>query len=496
MTPQQLKNAILQQAIQGKLVEQRAEEGTGEELFKEIQKFEGSLIRNRSIKKEKPFPRIDENEYLFDIPDNWIWVRFGELGRYKKGPFGSALTKNIFVPKGENTIKVYEQKNAIKKDASIGEYYITRDYYINKLSGFSVEAGDIIVSCAGTIGETFIMPDNIEEGIINQALMRMRLFEPIFVEYFLLYFDYVLKKNARENSKGSAIKNIPPFAILKNYLVPLPPLAEQKRIVEKIEELLPLVERYEKAWARLEELNKKFPLDMQKAILGQAIQGKLVQQRAEEGTGEELYKAIQDEKQQLIQEGKLKKQKVLPEITEDEIPFEIPETWKWVRLGEVLYKLTDGAHSTPKYTEEGIPFISVKDLSSGYLNFDSCKYITEEEHSILFNRCNPEFGDILLTKVGTTGIPVIVDTDKQFSLFVSVALLKFNQLKLSNIFLKYLINSPLVQIQAKENTKGVGNKNWVMRDIANTIIPLPPLAEQKRIVEKIEELLPLVEKLK
>ena len=278
--------------------------------------------------------------------------------------------------------------------------------------------------------------------------------------------------------------------------MPVPPFAEQKRIVEKIEELLPLVERYEKAWTRLEELNKKFPLDMQKAILGQAIQGKLVEQRAEEGTGEELYKAIQDEKQELIQEGKLKKQKALPEITEDEIPFEIPETWKWVRLGEVLYKLTDGAHSTPKYTEEGIPFISVKDLSSGYLNFDSCKYITEEEHSILFNRCNPEFGDVLLTKVGTTGIPVIVDTDKQFSLFVSVALLKFNQLKLSNIFLKYLINSPLVQIQAKENTKGVGNKNWVMRDIANTIIPLPPLSEQKRIVEKIEELLPLVEKLK
>ena len=496
MTPQQLKNAILQQAIQGKLVEQRAEEGTGQELFEEIQKFEDFLIRNKSIKKEKPFPNIEENEYLFDIPDNWIWVRFGELGRYKKGPFGSALTKNIFVPKGDNTIKVYEQKNAIKKDATIGQYYITKDYFINKLSGFSVEPGDIIVSCAGTIGETFIMPDNIEKGIINQALMRMRLFEPIFVEYFLLYFDYVLKKNARENSKGSAIKNIPPFAILKNYLVPLPPLAEQQRIVVKIEELLPLVERYEKAWARLEELNKKFPLDMQKAILGQAIQGKLVEQRAEEGTGQELFEAIQEEKEKLIEEGKLKKQKALPDITEDEIPFEIPDTWKWVRLGDILYKLTDGAHSTPKYTDYGIPFISVKDLSSGNLDFTSCRFITKEEHKVLYNRCNPEYGDILLTKVGTTGIPVIVDTDKEFSLFVSVALLKFNQKKISNIFLKYLINSPLVQIQAKENTRGVGNKNWVMRDISNTLIPLPPLAEQQRIVEKIEELLPLVEKLK
>ena len=241
--PLDMQKSILQEAIQGKLVEQRKEEGTGEELFKEIQKYEDFLIRNKSIKKEKPFPSIEDNEYLFDIPDNWIWVRFGELGRYKKGPFGSALTKNIFVPKGDNTIKVYEQKNAIKKDASIGEYYITESYFANKLSGFSVEPGDIIVSCAGTIGEAFILPSNIEKGIINQALMRMRLFEPIFVEYFLLYFDYVLKKNARENSKGSAIKNIPPFVILKNYLVPLPPLAEQKRIVEKIEELLYLCEK-------------------------------------------------------------------------------------------------------------------------------------------------------------------------------------------------------------------------------------------------------------
>lgn len=241
--PLDMQKSILQEAIQGKLVEQRKEEGTGEELFKEIQKYEDFLIRNKSIKKEKPFPSIEDNEYLFDIPDNWIWVRFGELGRYKKGPFGSALTKNIFVPKGDNTIKVYEQKNAIKKDASIGEYYITESYFANKLSGFSVEPGDIIVSCAGTIGEAFILPSNVEKGIINQALMRMRLFEPIFVEYFLLYFDYVLKKNARENSKGSAIKNIPPFVILKNYLVPLPPLAEQKRIVEKIEELLYLCEK-------------------------------------------------------------------------------------------------------------------------------------------------------------------------------------------------------------------------------------------------------------
>ena len=453
MTPQQLKNAILQQAIQGKLVEQRKEECVSTELF--------------NAKKNK-----DMNVLEFEIPNNW------------------KLSTIEGISKVISTKKYQIRESETLKDGLYPVISQSKEAVI----GFSNDKNKLLVIKKPVIifGDHTTVVKYIDFNFVVGA-DGIKIFEPIddiepkFFKYSIDFLSIGLEK------KGGYSRH---YKFIKNLSLPVPPLAEQKRIVEKIEELLPLVERYEKAWTRLEELNKKFPLDMQKAILGQAIQGKLVEQRAEEGTGEELYKAIQDEKQELIQEGKLKKQKALPEITEDEIPFEIPETWKWVRLGEVLYKLTDGAHSTPKYTEEGIPFISVKDLSSGYLNFDSCKYITEEEHSILFNRCNPEFGDVLLTKVGTTGIPVIVDTDKQFSLFVSVALLKFNQLKLSNIFLKYLINSPLVQIQAKENTKGVGNKNWVMRDIANTIIPLPPLSEQKRIVEKIEELLPLVEKLK
>ena len=160
----------------------------------------------------------------------------------------------------------------------------------------------------------------------------------------------------------------------------------------------------------------------------------------------------------------------------------------WTRLGSILHKLSDGTHSTPKYVDEGVPFISVKDISNGMLSFEHCKHITAKEHKELYSRCNPELGDILLTKVGTTGIPVIVNTSEQFSLFVSVALLKFNQDLLFNEFLIHLINSPLVQEQAEENTRGVGNKNWVMRDIANTLIPIPPIEEQIRIVSKVNEL--------
>lgn len=241
--PEDMKKSILQYAIQGKLVEQRPEEGSAEELYKAIQEEKQKLIKEGKIKKEKPLAEITEDEIPFDIPESWRWVRFAEFGSYKKGPFGSALTKSMFVSKGKDTIKVYEQKNAIQKDATLGEYYITKEYYEKSMTGFEVHSGDVIVSCAGTIGETFIMPDNIEKGIINQALMRMQLMPSVYKPYFLLFFDVVLKKNAIKSSKGSAIKNIPPFDELKAYLVPLPPLAEQHRIVAKIEELLPYCDR-------------------------------------------------------------------------------------------------------------------------------------------------------------------------------------------------------------------------------------------------------------
>ena len=159
----------------------------------------------------------------------------------------------------------------------------------------------------------------------------------------------------------------------------------------------------------------------------------------------------------------------------------------------MVYKLTDGTHRTPKYVEKGIPFLSVKNLSSGKMDFSNIRYITEQEHKELYSRCNPEKGDMLLTKVGTTGIPVINDSDIEFSLFVSVALIKYPHHFIDEKYFLYLLQSPLVQEQAKENTRGVGNKNWVMDAIANTLLVLPPLAVQNAIVAKLEEVLPLVD---
>lgn len=191
----------------------------------------------------------------------------------------------------------------------------------------------------------------------------------------------------------------------------------------------------------------------------------------------------------------MQKKKTLAEISEDEILFDIPESWKWVRLSNILNKLTDGTHKTPKYTSDGIKFVSVKNMSTGVLSLENTKFISTEEHRELYLRCNAEKGDILLSKVGTTGVPAIVDTEEQFSLFVSVALLKFNHACIDLKFLYYMLLSPLVQAQAAYNTRGVGNKNWVLDAIATTMVVLPPIAEQHRIVAKLEEILPQCDKL-
>ena len=296
----------------------------------------------------------------------------------------------------------------------------------DKLGNGKLQQGDVVVCIRGSLGKHGRFP--FEKGAIASSLviMRSQLVLPILDDFLMLYLDAPLFfSEIKKYDNGTAQPNLAAKSF-EQFLFPLPPLVEQKRIVAKIEELLPLIERYEKAWSRLEDFNKRFPGDMQKSILQMAIQGKLVEQRPEEGTGEELYHQIQAEKQALIRTGKIKKDRRTDNLDipqEDELPFDIPETWKWVYLGSVLNKLTDGTHRTPKYSTSGVKFVSVKDMSSGVLLLNNTKFITESEHKELFARCDPVKGDMLLSKVGTTGVPAIVDTDEPFSLFVSVALL-------------------------------------------------------------------------
>lgn len=523
MTAQDLKNSILQLAVEGKLLSRKevaealeTTEGpkTGAELLEQIKAEKARLIAEGKIKKEKPLAEITEDEKPFDIPENWCWCRLGEIGFYRKGPFGSALTKGMFIPKSDSAIKVYEQKNAIKKDITLGEYYIRKEYFDSDMKGFEVHTGDILVSCAGTIGETYVVPEKHEKGIINQALMKISLVPCFYKEYFLIYFDYVLKKSARESSKGSAIKNIPPFDILKNYLFPLPPLVEQKRIVAKIEELLPYIQKYDVAHTKLEEFNKKFPVEMQKSILQQAIMGKLTEdwrneqaslaktnstvQLDDRSSAKDLLKKIKAQKAKSggkatsSSSASKTRQKELPPITEEEIPFDIPESWCWCRLGEIG---DWGAGATPQrgnpdYYQNGtIPWIKTGELNNGIVS-EACEFITEKalnECSLRYNRV----GDVLIAMYGATigklAIAGIELTTNQACCACTCH---------NGVYNKYLFYFLMSQKSVFEKkAEGGAQPNISREKIVKTLIPLPPLAEQKRIVAKIEELLPLCKKL-
>ncbi|EOE5714528.1 restriction endonuclease subunit S [Campylobacter upsaliensis] len=193
----------------------------------------------KELTKCKEIVPLNLSEAPFTIPNSWAWVKLGDICEMKKGPFGSAITKDMFIPNGNNAVKIYEQKNAIQKSETLGEYYISLEHF-EKLKQFEVFENDIIVSCAGTIGEIFRIPKNAPKGIINQALMKIKLVNEEWIPYFMIFFDFLIKQKSQENSKGSAIKNIPPLDILKNFSIPLPPLCEQEYIVQILDTLFTL----------------------------------------------------------------------------------------------------------------------------------------------------------------------------------------------------------------------------------------------------------------
>ncbi|EOG1585852.1 restriction endonuclease subunit S [Campylobacter upsaliensis] len=193
----------------------------------------------KELTKCKEIVPLNLSEAPFTIPNSWAWVKLGDICEMKKGPFGSAITKDMFIPNGNNAVKIYEQKNAIQKSETLGEYYISLEHF-EKLKQFEVFENDIIVSCAGTIGEIFRIPKNAPKGIINQALMKIKLVNEEWIPYFMIFFDFLIKQKSQENSKGSAIKNIPPLDILKNFTIPLPPLKEQEHITQILDTLFTL----------------------------------------------------------------------------------------------------------------------------------------------------------------------------------------------------------------------------------------------------------------
>ncbi len=485
MTPQELKNSILQRAIEGKLVDQRPEEGTGAELFEKIQKEKKKLVEEGKIKKQKSLEEIKEDEIQFDIPENWKWVRLGEVANITAG--GTPSRTNPQYWDGDIPwVKIADMNN---KYISKTTEKISKKGLDNS-SAKIFSKGTLLYSIFASIGTVGILKI---DASTNQAITGINFYGLIDIDY-MYYVMLGLKSILLSKARGMAQLNINQ-TILKNTIIPMPPLAEQKRIVDKIEELMPLVDKYEKNWQKLEELNKKFPEDMKKSLLQEAIKGKLVEQRPEERTGEELYKQIQEEKNKLVEERKIKKQKPLEEIKEDEIPFDIPENWKWVRLGDIV-ELNPRNQLNDDLKVGFVPMALVEDgyknkhtyeikkwgdIKKGYTHFADgdigIAKITpcfQNRKSVILNNLPNGHG------AGTTELSIIrIYSNYLYSKYI------FNLFKSH-----YFINGGV------KSFSGTAGQQRIDKDYLRLLyIPLPPLAEQKRIVEKLDEMLPYCDEL-
>ena len=483
MTPQELKNSILQLAIQGKLVAQRPKEGTAEELYQKIQEEKQQLIKAGKIKKEKPLPEISEDEKPFDIPESWKWVHFNHIAESSLGKTLNKIKNTGELQPYLCSINVYWSgiNLEIVKEARFEEAELTK-YLLKK--------GDLLICEGGDVGRSAIWENDCTMYYQN-ALHRVRFhcgINPYFYKYLIECYKGI--GIIDRYSKGVTIKHLVQNSLNAIWL-PLPPHAEQERIVAKIEELMPYIDRYEQAWNRLEDFNKRFPDDMKKSILQLAIQGKLVEQRPEEGTAEELYQQIQEEKQQLIRTGKIKNEKPLPEITKDEIPFDIPESWKWVRLGIVGYTNIGLTYSPKDVTTDGTIVLRASNIQDGKMDYVD---IVKVKMKIPENKmCHK--GDILIcVRNGSkrlVGKSAIVDNDNMsFGAFMAIFRSPFNEYIFQVINSAYFRNSLL-------GDTGTTTINQITQDmIKNVLIPLPPTAEQRRIVAELVKILPLCEMLK
>lgn len=488
MNAQDLKNSILQLAVQGKLVEQRAEEGTARELLEQIKLEKEQLIKDKKIKKSKPLPEITEDQIPFEIPESWEWVRLIDLCSLISD--GTHKTP-AYVEYGVPFISVKDISSGVMDFSNVK--YITREEHEKLISRCKPEMNDVLLCRIGTLGKAIKICTDKEFSIFV-SLGLLKLIEADVADYIVQVINSGYGYRWIDDNKvgGGTHTNKINLDTLRGMPIPIPPLEEQHRIVAKIEEILPYIDQYDKAYTKLEIFNKKFPEDMKKSILQMAMQGKLVEQRPEEGTADGLYEQIVAEKAQLIKDGKIKKEKPLPEIAEDEIPYEIPSSWRWVRFSEVM-DVRDGTHDSPKYIETGIPLVTSKNISGGGLYFSNVKYISREDADKINERSNVDTGDILFAMIGSIGNPVIVNKDREFCV-KNVAL--FKNYDKSKMCIEYVYWFLYREQYIMKKVASGGVQSFIsLKVFRNYLFPLPPFEEQKRIVAKIEELLPYCDQL-
>ncbi|WP_302297795.1 restriction endonuclease subunit S [Mitsuokella multacida] len=484
MNAQDLKNSILQRAIEGKLVPQRKEEGTAKELLAEIRAEKAQLIKEKKIKKSKPLPEITDEEKPFDIPESWEWVRWGDISQSIQYGYNAPA-------KSSGRIKMVRISD-IHDNQVDWKSVPYCDIGDNEISQYILKKNDILFArTGGTVGKSFLVKETPKESIFAGYLIRTRYSEklsPLYLKYFMesgIYWEQLHNgtiKTAQPNCNGKT---------LSKMILPLPPLAEQHRIVAKIEELQPDIDAYDKAQTKLQAIEQHFPDAMKKSLLQYAIEGKLVPQRKEEGTAKDLLAKIRAEKARLIKEKKIKKSKPLPAITDDEKPFDIPDSWEWVRLGEVS---TYGQKINKIVVENMKPdmwLLDMEDIEKGtgrIIRHKLVKSSVIRGDKTVFHK-----GDLLYSKLRPYLKKILIAPEDGICTSELVPFQVYQGI--NPLYAIWWLNSPSVDQKVNAASYGVKMPRVGKETMINLLLPLPPLAEQRRIVAKLEEFLPLCQQL-
>ena len=488
MFADRLKKSLLQAAIQGQLTEQLPTDGNARDLLRKIRTEKTKLIATKKIKAEKSLPPVTDDEIPFDIPESWCWVRLGDVCQIN--PRNKVEDENIDA--------TFLSMTAINDGYSNGYNPLVKSW--NEIrSGFTHFAdGDVIFAkitpCFQNRKSAVVKGLTNGIGAGTTELYVLRSYGKYINEKYLLYFvknqQFILDGIA--TMKGTAGQQRISRNFVVNYLLPLPPLAEQNRIVEKLDELFSEVNELAKDERELVELEETFPRRLKKSLLQAAIQGKLTEQLPSDGDARDLLRKIRAEKAKLLVEKKIKAEKLLPPITDDEIPFDLPDNWCWCRLGEVCEMCTGNSiaesEKKAKYLglTDGFSYIGTKDISfDSRIDYDNGVRIPFENN---FRQAKKN-SVLMCIEGGSAGRKIaITDRDVCFG----NKLCNFNSDKISNQYIYFYLQSSAFKKFFTDNVTGIIGGVSLKR--LNLIpLPLPPLTEQKRIVERLEELLLLCE---
>ena len=466
MLADKLRKSVLQSAIQGKLTEQLATDDKVEDLLQAIKEEKELLIKEKKIKKQKPLPEITEDEIPFAIPENWKWVRLGEITDYgigKSVKYDSIPVDSLIIELEDIEKNTFKLLNKNRKRTP-------------KSSKNKFQKGDILFGKLRPYLKKIILID--EDGFCSTEIVPISSFNKINQKYLMMVLVSP-KINEFINNLTYGM-DMPRLGTIdaRLLLIPLPPLAEQKRIVEKLDNVLANIDELKANEEKLSILQKNFPDKLKKSILQSAIQGKLTEQLATDDNVEDLLQAIKEEKERLIKEKKIKKQKTLPEITEEEIPFAIPENWKWVRLGNIAKNIFAGGDKPVDFTKEKNFNNNIPVVANGITNNGVVGYT---------NKAKVEDISITISARGTIGYTIYREKP-YFPIVRVLVVILFD--KITTRYLQYVLNLLL------ESGVGTSIKQLTVPMILPKLVPIPPLAEQKRIVETLDKLLADIEELK